>query len=242
MDKIVIYDTETTNSTIWGSIIEFGAVVVDKNLKELGKLSIRGRMPEGEIPTKGVLKAMLAGIGEIPDLSLRYAALLSILGYRGEDLINMKVDREEAVGARTGSTTRAYYDAETGTIVAPKKLRGRGKKGLPPDATPGPVFSQVIRKAHALALEKNTSAIFDGIATTDITEALNTHVFDKISESDIAKIGRKLTDYTDMRRIIAAIIANEFDQEGIASEIIGHKSATKVDSSFDKGNSKGNKK
>ena len=25
MDKIVIYDTETTNSTIWGSIIEVGA-------------------------------------------------------------------------------------------------------------------------------------------------------------------------------------------------------------------------
>ena len=24
MDKIVIYDTETTNSTIWGSIIEVG--------------------------------------------------------------------------------------------------------------------------------------------------------------------------------------------------------------------------
>ena len=35
MDKIVIYDTETTNSTIWGSIIEVGAVVVDKNLKKL---------------------------------------------------------------------------------------------------------------------------------------------------------------------------------------------------------------
>ena len=34
MDKIVIYDTETTNSTIWGSIIEVGAVVVDKNLKD----------------------------------------------------------------------------------------------------------------------------------------------------------------------------------------------------------------
>ena len=47
MDKIVIYDTETTNSTIWGSIIEVGAVVVDKNLKEIGKLNIRGRMPEG---------------------------------------------------------------------------------------------------------------------------------------------------------------------------------------------------
>ena len=40
MDKFVIYDTETTNSTIWGSIIEVGAVVVDKNLNEIGKLNI----------------------------------------------------------------------------------------------------------------------------------------------------------------------------------------------------------
>ena len=52
MDKIVIYDTETTNSTIWGSIIEVGAVVVDKNLKEIGKLNIRGRMPEGGCPVQ----------------------------------------------------------------------------------------------------------------------------------------------------------------------------------------------
>ena len=55
MDKIVIYDTETTNSTIWGSIIEVGAVVVDKDLKEIGKLNIRGRMPEGEVPSAKAL-------------------------------------------------------------------------------------------------------------------------------------------------------------------------------------------
>ncbi|MDC3022960.1 exodeoxyribonuclease I [Candidatus Pelagibacter sp.] len=55
MDKIVIYDTETTNSTIWGSIIEVGAVVVDENLKEIGKLNIRGRMPEGEVPSAKAL-------------------------------------------------------------------------------------------------------------------------------------------------------------------------------------------
>ena len=55
MDKIVIYDTETTNSTIWGSIIEIGAVVVDRNLKEIGKLNIRGRMPEGEVPSAKAL-------------------------------------------------------------------------------------------------------------------------------------------------------------------------------------------
>ena len=55
MEKIVIYDTETTNSTIWGSIIEVGAIVVDKNLKEIGKLNIRGRMPEGEVPSAKAL-------------------------------------------------------------------------------------------------------------------------------------------------------------------------------------------
>ena len=55
MDKFVIYDTETTNSTIWGSIIEVGAVVVDKNLNEIGKLNIRGRMLEGEVPSAKAL-------------------------------------------------------------------------------------------------------------------------------------------------------------------------------------------
>ena len=55
MDRICIYDTETTNSTIWGSIIEVGAVVVDNNLKEIGKLNIRGRMPEGEVPSAKAL-------------------------------------------------------------------------------------------------------------------------------------------------------------------------------------------
>ncbi len=55
MDKFVIYDTETTNSTLWGSIIEVGAVVVDKNLNEIGKLNIRGRMPEGEVPSAKAL-------------------------------------------------------------------------------------------------------------------------------------------------------------------------------------------
>ncbi len=55
MDKVIIYDSETTNSSIWGSIIEFGAVVVDKNLKEISKFSIRGRIPEGEVPSAKAL-------------------------------------------------------------------------------------------------------------------------------------------------------------------------------------------
>tara|TARA_B100000963_G_scaffold357201_1_gene378828 strand:- start:403 stop:2007 length:1605 start_codon:yes stop_codon:yes gene_type:complete len=54
-EKIVLYDYETTNSTIWGSIIEVGAVVVDKNLNEIGKFDIRGRMPEGEVPSAKAL-------------------------------------------------------------------------------------------------------------------------------------------------------------------------------------------
>ncbi len=55
MERIILYDTETTNSSLFGSIIEFGAVVVDKNLKEVGKLNIRGRMPEGEVPSAKAL-------------------------------------------------------------------------------------------------------------------------------------------------------------------------------------------
>ena len=55
MDKIVIYDTETSNSHIFGSIIEFGAVAVDKNLNEISKFSIRGRLPEGEVPSAKAL-------------------------------------------------------------------------------------------------------------------------------------------------------------------------------------------
>ena len=66
MDKIVIYDTETTNSTIWGSIIEVGAVVVDKNLKEIGKLNIRGRMPEGEVPSAKALALGTSPSGILP--------------------------------------------------------------------------------------------------------------------------------------------------------------------------------
>ena len=55
MDKIVIYDTEPSNSHIFGSIIEFGAVVVDKNLNEISKFNIRGRLPEGEVPSAKAL-------------------------------------------------------------------------------------------------------------------------------------------------------------------------------------------
>ena len=40
MDRIILYDSETTNSSIFGSIIEFGAVVADKNLKALVNIEI----------------------------------------------------------------------------------------------------------------------------------------------------------------------------------------------------------
>ena len=59
-------------------------------------------------------------------------------------------------------------------------------------------------------------------------------MFSKIKQSDIDKMGRNLSDYTDMRRVIAAVIANEFGEAGLASEIIGHTSASQVDESFDK--------
>ena len=77
MDKIVIYDTETTNSTIWGSIIEVGAVVVDKNLKEIGKLNIRGRMPDGEVPSAKALLVNSTSIDLLVGLTMVLDPFLS---------------------------------------------------------------------------------------------------------------------------------------------------------------------
>jgi len=79
--------------------LETGIDNISKSQRGTGKIT-GTNIPEGEIPTKSVLKAMMSGIGDIPDLKLRYASLLSLLGYRGEDLINMRVNSLEATGQR----------------------------------------------------------------------------------------------------------------------------------------------
>ena len=49
--NLAIWDIESSSSsTIWGSIIEVGGILVDPNFKEIDRFNLRCRLPEGEIP------------------------------------------------------------------------------------------------------------------------------------------------------------------------------------------------
>ena len=49
--NLVIWDIESSNAnTDFGSIIEVGGILVDKNFKEKDRFNLRCRLPEGEIP------------------------------------------------------------------------------------------------------------------------------------------------------------------------------------------------
>ena len=49
--NLAIWDIESSSaSTSWGSIIEIGGILVDKNFKEIDRFNLRCRLPEGEIP------------------------------------------------------------------------------------------------------------------------------------------------------------------------------------------------
>ena len=49
--NLVIWDIESSSSsTDFGSIIEIGGILLDKNFKEKDRFSLRCRLPEGEIP------------------------------------------------------------------------------------------------------------------------------------------------------------------------------------------------
>ena len=75
--NILIYDTETTNSTIWGSIIECGAVLCDSNLNEISSLDVRGRIPEGEVPSAKALLVNKTDINLLNKTNLSHYEMLS---------------------------------------------------------------------------------------------------------------------------------------------------------------------
>ena len=75
--NILIYDTETTNSTIWGSIIECGAVLCDSNLNEISNLDIRGRIPEGEVPSAKALLVNKTDINLLTKANLSHYQMLA---------------------------------------------------------------------------------------------------------------------------------------------------------------------
>ena len=54
--KYVLYDIETDQAaTDWATIIEFGALLLDENFKEIERFSARCRLPQDRVPSATAL-------------------------------------------------------------------------------------------------------------------------------------------------------------------------------------------
>ena len=76
--NIVIWDIETDSSnTVFGTIIEIGAILMNDNFKELDKLNIRCRLPEGEIPQCMALLVNKTSVDLLTKVNLSHYQMLN---------------------------------------------------------------------------------------------------------------------------------------------------------------------
>jgi len=196
--------------------------VASNNVLEL-KLSRTGaskgtrKLAKGAIPAE-VLQSVLQGIGDIPDAVTRDAVLASLLGYRGEDLSNMRTTRALATRSKP---VRPFYDREAGVARDPEVATGGGRKAKGPDKPAGPVLREILNRLYDAA--GATGELFPNMTTGKISTALKKHVFPKIPQDVQDKLLTKPSGYTDLRRITASAIANQLGRPDLASEIISHK-------------------
>ena len=196
--------------------------VASNNVLEL-KLSRTGaskgtrKLAKGAIPAE-VLQSVLQGIGDIPDAVTRDAVMASLLGYRGEDLSNMRTTRALATRSKP---VRPFYDREAGVARDPEVATGGGRKAKGPDKPAGPVLREILNRRFDAA--GPTGELFPNMTTGKISAALKKHVFPKIPEDVQNKLLTKPSGYTDLRRITASAIANQLGRPDLASEIISHK-------------------
>ena len=196
--------------------------VASNNVLEL-KLSRTGaskgtrKLAKGAIPAE-VLQSVLQGIADIPDPITRDAVMASLLGYRGEDLSNMRTTRALATRSKP---VRPFYDREAGVARDPEVATGGGRKAKGPDKPAGPVLREILNRRFDAA--GPTGELFPNMTTGKISAALKKHVFPKIPQDVQDRLLTKPSGYTDLRRITASAIANQLGRPDLASEIISHK-------------------
>ena len=182
---------------------------------------------KGDIPIE-VLEEIMDGISEIPDPVVRDAVVASMIGYRGTDLSNIRTTAEFAGGTYP---PRPYYDPDSGSMLTPDVSVGRGRKKITENKPLGPLMKSIMDRRFAAATE--AGELFADIDTDVITEALKEHVYPKISPETLAKLDKPPSGYTDIRRIVAAAIANKLGDPTAAAEIIDHPQAS-LDEKIDK--------
>lgn len=191
--------------------------VLELKLSRTGASKGTRKLAKGAIPAE-VLQSVLQGIGDIPDPITRDAVMASLLGYRGEDLSNMRTTRALAVRSKP---VRPFYDREAGVARDPEVATGGGRKAKGPDKPAGPVLREILNRRFDAA--GPTGELFPNMTTGKISAALKKHVFPKIPEDVQNKLLTKPSGYTDLRRITASAIANQLGRPDLASEIISHK-------------------
>ena len=140
--------------------------VASNNVLEL-KLSRTGaskgtrKLAKGAIPAE-VLQSVLQGIADIPDPITRDAVMASLLGYRGEDLSNMRTTRALATRSKP---VRPFYDREAGVARDPEVATGGGRKAKGPDKPAGPVLREILNRRFDAA--GPTGELFPNMTTGD---------------------------------------------------------------------------
>ena len=76
--NLAIWDIESSSAiTDFGSIIEIGGILVDKNFKEKDRFNLRCRLPEGEIPQAMALIVNKTSVKQLTQTNLSHYQLLA---------------------------------------------------------------------------------------------------------------------------------------------------------------------
>jgi hypothetical protein len=221
-DAILI--TKTTKKTgvekkvVKDELEAFKKKILTKPREFLETRTVKGskKLIDGLLPNE-ILDDVLEGIRKIDDPLLKDAVLATLLGYRGEALTQSFATKELAI-TRTAKP-KPYYVPETGIFVNPEI---KDKKGYGPDKELGPLFKSIMDRRHDAALQGKTGDLFPKITTGKITKVLQDTVFKNIRPEILAQLNRTPNGYTDMRRIVASVIANRLGDKKAAAAIIGH--------------------
>ena len=176
-----------------------------------------------------IMRKIVSGIQDIPDLTVRRNILINLLGTRFDQNIDMQASQ---FLARLGDPERAWYNPKTGTVVG--EYVKSGKKHLPPQVPLGPYMRDMMDQQWATVTNGGELAtdvgMWDAIEGTKGGKIVKDYLFkitDKnpqgiFTNEEIELLGRVPKGFTDLRRLMLAWNARKTGNEGIADQLLGH--------------------